>query len=98
MDGNYLQFDKNLLANAEFRNFNLVKDSQYKKFDLILCRNVLIYFTKDQQAKVIDLLSDSIDGKGYLVLGAQESISWHKNTDAFFSISNDFKIFKKMHL
>lgn len=98
MDGNYLQFNKNLLSTAEYRNFNLVKDKQIKKFDLILCRNVLIYFTKEQQAKVIDMLSDSIDGKGYLVLGAQESISWHKNVDSFFSISNDFKIFKKMHL
>lgn len=97
MDGNYLQFDKSLLANAEYRNFNLVKDKQIKRFDLILCRNVLIYFTKDQQARVIDMLSESIDGKGYLVLGAQESISWHKNVDSFFSISNDFKIFKKMH-
>lgn len=97
MDGNYLQFDPKLLESAEFKTFNLVNDSQYKKFDLILCRNVLIYFTKDQQAQVIDLLSSSINGKGYLVLGAQESISWHKNVDSFFSISNDFKIFKKMH-
>lgn len=95
-DGNYIQFDADLLANSTFRKFNLVEDKMTNSFDLIMCRNVLIYFNKNQQEWVINMLSESIDGKGYLVLGAQESISWHKSADNFLAISNDFKIYKKL--
>ena len=59
-----------------FRKHDLVNDGNifYSKFDLILCRNVIIYFNNKLQNKVIDLYSNSLYRDGYLILGAHESI------------------------
>jgi chemotaxis protein methyltransferase CheR len=81
--------------NVHFKHFDLVMDTSFSHFNLILCRNVLIYFEQDQQENIIKKLADSLENKGYLVLGAQESIDWHKSSDEFMSISNDNKIYRK---
>lgn len=59
-----------------FRKHDLVNDGNifYSKFDLILCRNVIIYFNNKLQNRVIELFSNSLYRDGYLVLGAHESI------------------------
>lgn len=59
-----------------FRKHDLVNDGNifYSKFDLILCRNVIIYFNNKLQNQVIDLYSNSLYRDGYLILGAHESI------------------------
>jgi chemotaxis protein methyltransferase CheR len=59
-----------------FRKHDLVNDGNifYSKFDIILCRNVIIYFNNELQTKVINLYSNSLYRDGYLVLGAHESI------------------------
>lgn len=46
----------------------------YKKADLILCRNVLIYFTREQQDKVLALIRSSLADGGYLMLGKSETV------------------------
>lgn len=58
------------------RKHDLVNDGNifYSKFDLILCRNVIIYFNNKLQSRVINLFSNSLYRDGYLVLGAHESI------------------------
>ena len=48
------------------------KESVFGTFDLVLCRNVLIYFSEELQDRVIDKLSTSLDKGGYLVLGGSE--------------------------
>ena len=50
------------------------KDSIFGSFDLVFCRNVLIYFARDLQHRVIDKLVRSLDNGGYLILGESESI------------------------
>ncbi len=59
-----------------FRKHDLVNDGNifYSKFDLILCRNVIIYFNNQLQHEVIKLFSDNLYRDGHLVLGAHESI------------------------
>lgn len=65
-----------LREKAVFRKHDLVKDNNifYSKFDLILCRNVIIYFNNRLQNNVIELFSNSLYRDGYLILGAHESI------------------------
>jgi chemotaxis protein methyltransferase CheR len=65
-----------LREKAVFRKHDLVKDSNifYSKFDLILCRNVIIYFNNKLQNHVIELFNNSLYRDGYLILGAHESI------------------------
>ena len=59
-----------------YRKHDLVNDGNifYSKFDIILCRNVIIYFNNKLQNSVLELFSNNLYRNGYLVLGAHESI------------------------
>jgi chemotaxis protein methyltransferase CheR len=65
-----------LLEKPVFKKHDLVKDGNifYVKFDLILCRNVIIYFNYELQNKVFELFHNNIYPNGYLLLGMHESI------------------------
>lgn len=67
-----------LKKNMSFHQHNLVADQVFGEMTLIVCRNVLIYFTKAQQDKVLELLDGSLRKSGVLCLGAQETI--HKSS------------------
>lgn len=60
-------------ARVRFEKANLLEYGARRHFDLVLCRNVLIYFEREVQAKIITTLVGSILGEGYLVLGKSET-------------------------
>jgi chemotaxis protein methyltransferase CheR len=96
MVGSKVQFDMNLIKKVKFKNYDLVLDTSFSQYDLVLIRNVLIYFNMDLQEKVLTNINSSLSPKGYLILGAQESINWHKANDNMMAINNNFKIYKKL--
>ncbi|MGI6478625.1 MAG: CheR family methyltransferase [Salinivirgaceae bacterium] len=61
---------------AIYRKHDLVNDKNifYSKFDIIFCRNVIIYFNNKLQNRVIEMFSNNLYRDGYLILGAHESI------------------------
>jgi chemotaxis protein methyltransferase CheR len=60
---------------VQFRPFNLLNDfAPLGMFDLVFCRNVLIYFDQESKVAVLDRLSRQIESDGYLVLGAAETV------------------------
>ena len=60
---------------VKYRQFNLLSDfSDLGTFDLIFCRNVLIYFDQQTKVNVLDRLAEVVAGDGYLVLGAAETV------------------------
>ncbi len=61
--------------NVHFREHNLLKDIYPKDYDLILCRNVFIYFKKETQDELLANFSKSLKEEGYFILGASEFIS-----------------------
>ncbi|MBB2146949.1 protein-glutamate O-methyltransferase CheR [Pedobacter sp. LMG 31464] len=63
-----------LKKNTLFSVHNLITDGVFNEFQVISCRNVLIYFTKELQSKVIELFYDSLTNFGFLCLGSKESI------------------------
>ncbi|MDY0198186.1 MAG: CheR family methyltransferase [Tenuifilaceae bacterium] len=67
---------KHLTEKPIFRKHDLVKDGNlfFAKFDLVLCRNVIIYFNYTLQNKVFDLFFENLYNKGVLVLGMHETI------------------------
>ncbi|WP_214000100.1 protein-glutamate O-methyltransferase CheR [Arsukibacterium sp.] len=72
--------------NVSFRHLNLLDSyTLLGKFDIIFCRNVLIYFSPDLKAKIIKQFAQSLNPRGYLFLGASESIS---------SVNNDFEMLR----
>lgn len=92
--GNKVQFDRDLVSNVDFRCHDLAQDGQIGVFDLIICRNVLIYFNFDLQEKVIQTFVQSLYPNGYLGIGSKESLNWCKAARALEEISFEEKIYK----
>ena len=70
------KFNDELKSKIIFSTHNLVSDHSFNEFQLILCRNVLIYFDRDLQHNVLDLFDDSLEDLGYLALGTKETIDF----------------------
>jgi chemotaxis protein methyltransferase CheR len=88
--------DKSLIANVSFREHDLVKGAVFNKFDLILCRNVMIYFNQQLQNKVLIKLHESLFKYGYLIIGSKESLIWCDIANKFIVVNNEEKIYKKI--
>jgi chemotaxis protein methyltransferase CheR len=76
---------------------NLISDSSFNEFHLILCRNVLIYFNPNIQARVHRLIYDSLlQPGGLMVLGRQESIQHMPFTSCYLTLDNVEKIYQRV--
>lgn len=87
-------FKKELKEHMIFSIHNLVADKSFNEFNLILCRNVLIYFNEHLQNQVISLFSESLCPFGYLALGSKESLLFYRDRDRYDTISKMSKLFK----
>jgi len=87
--------EPSLGKNIAFANHNLVTDGIFSEVHLILCRNVLIYFNKALQNRVLKLFRDSLAHGGVLALGSKEGLHFSEVNDDFKSLSPRWKIFKK---
>jgi chemotaxis protein methyltransferase CheR len=73
--GDTWQINPDLRAMVQFRPFNLLHEfTQLGQFDLVFCRNVLIYFDQETKARVLDRIARIMEHDGYLVLGAAETV------------------------
>lgn len=90
-----VMFNKELSNRIVFADHNLVTDSVFADVNLIMCRNVLIYFEKDLQEKVLSLFYESLVPSGILCLGTKESMRFSRNEKHFDIIDEKQKIFKK---
>lgn len=88
-------FDDTLKKNIVFAPHNLVSDSSFNEFNLIVCRNVLIYFKRELQERVIQLFLDSLVTFGYLALGTKESLP-PKFKEKFEIVDLKEKIYRKV--
>ena len=68
-------FDPSLLADVVFAQHNLATDRSFNEFDVILCRNVLIYFGRELQDRVLGLFDSSLTRRGVLALGRKETLA-----------------------
>src|SRR3954464_14751392 len=89
-------FDQTLTKNVVFSQHNLVTDGSFSEFNVILCRNVLIYFDKTLQSKVHGLFYDSLATFGVLVLGSKETLRFMAHEDCYQQIAPPEKIFRKV--
>jgi chemotaxis protein methyltransferase CheR len=92
---NSVMFDKSLRKNMVFSSHNLAVDKSFNEFQLILCRNVLIYFNQQLQNKVIRLFYESLCPFGILALGNKESLLFSDKRICFDDIDKKEKIFIK---
>ncbi len=78
-----------------FAEHNLAVDGVFGEMDMIVCRNVLIYFSQELQERVVGLFADSLAQGGYLCLGSHESIAFTSHRDAFEIMSENERIYRK---
>ena len=97
----YTADDKNVLLKkflkdkVLFSSHNLVTDGVFGEMHLIFCRNVLIYFNRKLQNKVLKLFYDSLIPGGYLCLGSKESLRFTDMADRFEPVCEKQRIFSK---
>lgn len=92
----YAKFSEELSEKVIFAAHNLVTDRSFNEFQLIICRNVLIYFNKDLQDKVLHLFSESLEQLGFLALGAKETLRFTTVAPLFKPLAPKEKIWRKI--
>jgi len=92
----WAKFDDRLKQKMIIATHNLVSDHSFNAFSLIICRNVLIYFDKHLQDRVLTLFDESLEKLGFLVLGTKEHIRFSVVAGKFRQAANKEKIWQKM--
>lgn len=93
--GNQAQVNASVRSRVTFRMANLMQSyASLGKFDIIFCRNVLIYFSSDLKKDILDRMARSLNPGGYLMLGASESITQY--SDAFDMIHSSRGVIYKL--
>lgn len=88
----FVQVKDRIKEKILFFKHNLVVDGKINDFQLIFCRNVIIYFDNELKAHVFDLFNKSLDTYGFLVLGESESLNTHEK---YITIDEKNKIYKR---
>ena len=94
--GNMAVLKPELLSGTNFRKHNLVNNAVFSRFDLVLCRNVMIYFNQTLQNEVLHKLHESLFKYGYLAIGTKESLIWCDIANKFIVVNNEEKVYKKI--
>jgi chemotaxis protein methyltransferase CheR len=94
--GDVVRFDPTLVDNVVFAQHNLVSDSSFNEFNLIVCRNVMIYFDRALQDKVHDLFYDSLVRFGILALGHKETIRFTGHADDYAEMDSQEKLYRRL--
>ncbi|MGJ7520359.1 CheR family methyltransferase [Variovorax sp. LT1P1] len=89
------RFDPSLCANAVFADHSLATDTVFAETQLVSCRNVLIYFNRALQDRALGLFHESLCHRGFLGLGAKESIDFSSFATRFDTIARADRIYRK---
>ena len=93
--GDAATLDARLRRNVTFARHNLAMDASFGEMQLIVCRNVLIYFNRELQNQVLELFWESLENGGYLCLGDNESLLFTSVVDRFDVVNESARIYKK---
>lgn len=88
--------DKSLKKNIVFSDHNLVTDGVFGEMNMIVCRNVLIYFNRQLQNKVLNLFFESLLPGGILCLGTKETLMFSEHKNSFKQL-HKMNIYKKIY-
>ncbi|MDM5353198.1 protein-glutamate O-methyltransferase CheR [Lysinibacillus sphaericus] len=95
-DYQYAYFHSTLLKNIIFAQHNLVTDQSFNEFHVILCRNVLIYFSPQLQSQVHRLFYESLSDKGFLCLGDKETLRFEEVISNYREFIGNERIYQKI--
>ncbi len=89
-----IKIDQQLARNVVFANHNLVADTVFCEVQLILCRNVLIYFSTPLQNQALKLFRSSLTRGGFLCLGNRESLDFAPAAAEFIPVDAGLRIYR----
>ena len=89
-------FERSLMENVTFADHSLSTDSVFSETHFVSCRNVLIYFNRRLQDRVLGLFHDSLCHRGFLGLGSKESIDFSSYAERFESLAKRERLFRKV--
>lgn len=92
-----IRFHDYLRKRIVFSDHNLVLDNVFAEVHMVICRNVLIYFNRELQNRVIKLFFDSIITGGVLALGNKETLDYTTYSDAFETLNKKQKVYLKKY-
>jgi chemotaxis protein methyltransferase CheR len=90
------RFSRTLTENVVFAQHNLVSDGVFNEFNVIVCRNVMIYFDKALQDRVHQLFYNSLGGFGMLALGHKESVAFTRLAGSYEVVDDAERIYRKV--
>ncbi len=93
----YIKVKAELMKNILFFHHSLLSSGTLNEFNLILCRNVFIYFNDSLQEKILKNFHNSLDNNGFLVLGKSEGIQRNNGEKYFYKYDGKLKIYNKKY-
>ncbi len=85
-----------LKENVTFAHHNLAADGPFGEMNVVVCRNVLIYFDQDLQDSVLTLFRDSLCHRGYLCLGTKETLDFSAVGNEFETVAGKERVFRAL--
>ncbi len=85
-----------LTESITFSHHNLVTDGVFGEMNVVICRNVLIYFDKTLQNRTLTLFADSLCRRGFLCLGNKETLEFSTVSNSFESVAKKERIYRKV--
>lgn len=94
-DGMHDIMDPTLIKHTTFKYHNLITDAFPKGFDIILCRNVMIYFDTIAKTKLLDRFYDALNPGGLFIIGFFDTMMLLMDNKKFALVDEEAKIFQK---
>jgi len=88
-------FDKALRAQMVFSDHSLATDQVFSEVEMVSCRNVLIYFDRQLQARAIGLFHDALVPRGFLGIGSKETLRYSPRAGSFEEFAAQERIYRK---
>ena len=95
VSGDRATFDPALLEPVVFAQHNLATDHSFNEFNVVICRNVLIYFGRDLQDRVLRLFDESLPRRGVLALGRKETLRGTAIEDRYEAVVEAERIYRR---
>jgi chemotaxis protein methyltransferase CheR len=86
-----------LRKNVVFSLHNLVSDGSFNEFNVVLCRNVLIYFDDPLRDRVLGLLDQSVVRGGFMAIGRKESLRFTPLQSRYSELRGEVRVYRRLH-
>ncbi|WP_299728467.1 protein-glutamate O-methyltransferase CheR [uncultured Endozoicomonas sp.] len=92
---NAIKINSRFAERITFASHNLVTDGAFGEMNLVMCRNVLIYFNEQLQDRALNLINESLCPRGFLCIGRRENLTFSEIRKSLEDVNNKLRIYRK---